>query len=163
MNGKIRIGLGEDLHRLKAGRELILGGTKIPYELGLDGHSDADCVLHALTDALLGSVSLPDIGTLFPDDDPKYKGADSAELLMKAYDMVIDKGYRLSNADLVIIAQKPKLAPHADAIRRNVSRLLDLPLDHVAFKATTEEKLGFTGALQGIKAVALVTALRHES
>ena len=156
MNGKIRIGLGEDLHRLKEGRELILGGVKIPYELGLDGHSDADCVLHALTDALLGSVSLPDIGALFPDDDPEYKGADSAELLRKAYAMVIGKGYRLSNADLVIIAQKPKLKEYVPMMKERIASILGTDPSDIGIKCNTQEGLGPIGEGLAIECLATV-------
>ena len=160
MNCDIRIGLGEDLHRLKEGRELILGGVKIPYELGLDGHSDADCVLHALTDALLGSVSLPDIGTLFPDDDPEYKGADSAELLRKAYTMVIGKGYRLSNADLVIIAQKPKLKEYVPMMKERIASILGTDLSDIGIKCKTQEGLGPIGEGLAIECLATVLVER---
>lgn len=156
MNGSIRIGLGEDLHRLKSGRELILGGVKIPYELGLDGHSDADCVLHALTDALLGSASLPDIGTLFPDDDPSWAGADSRELLRKAYAMVEGMGYRLVNADLVIIAQKPKLKEFVPEMKESIASILRADPSDIGIKCKTQEGLGPIGEGLAIECLATV-------
>lgn len=156
MNCEIRIGLGEDLHRLKEGRELILGGVKIPYELGLDGHSDADCVLHALTDALLGAASLPDIGTLFPDDDPMYCGADSKRLLEKAYGMVREKGYRLVNADLVIIAQKPKLKEFVPIMKESIASVLGARDSDIGIKCKTQEGLGPIGEGLAIECLATV-------
>lgn len=160
MNCDIRIGLGEDLHRLKEGRELILGGVKIPYELGLDGHSDADCVLHALTDALLGAASLPDIGTLFPDDDPIYCGVDSKRLLEKAYGMVREKGYRLVNADLVIIAQKPKLKEYVPMMKERVASILGIDPSDIGIKCKTQEGLGPIGEGLAIECLATVLVER---
>ena len=160
MNCDIRIGLGEDLHRLKEGRELILGGVKIPYELGLDGHSDADCVLHALTDALLGAASLPDIGTLFPDDDPIYCGADSKRLLEKAYGMVREKGCRLVNADLVIIAQKPKLKEYVPMMKERIASILGTDPSDIGIKCKTQEGLGPIGEGLAIECLATVLVER---
>ena len=156
-------GYGYDVHAYGGDRPLMLGGVSVGGEFLIRAHSDGDVLLHALMDAILGCFAGGDIGQLFPDNDPAFENISSSVLLDHVLTKAAEAGVRLVHADLTVIAQKPKLAPHADAIRRNVSRLLDLPLDHVAFKATTEEKLGFTGALQGIKAVALVTALRRES
>lgn len=141
----MRIGHGYDVHRLVEGRDLILGGVKIPYELGLLGHSDADVLLHAVSDALLGAAGLGDIGKHFPDTDPKYKGADSMKLLEIVGVKVADAGYRISNIDVTMIAQKPKLRPHIDAMERNIAVALNVDVSRVNVKATTEERLGFTG------------------
>lgn len=155
----MRIGHGYDVHRLVPGRDLILGGVKIPYELGLDGHSDADVLLHAVSDALLGAAGLGDIGRHFPDTDPKYKGADSLALLNIVGQKVAQKGYRVSNIDVTMIAQKPKLKDYISRMEENIASALGLDPERVNVKATTEEKLGFTGAGQGIAAhaVALLT------
>ena len=155
-------GYGYDVHAYGGNRPLMLGGVEIGGEYLIRAHSDGDVLLHALMDAVLGCFAGGDIGQLFPDNDPAFDNISSVVLLDQVLAKAAEAHVRLVHADLTVIAQKPKLAPRADAIRRNVARLLDLPLDHVAFKATTEEKLGFTGALQGIKAVALVTALRAE-
>lgn len=152
---KMRIGHGYDVHRLVEGRKLILGGVDIPYEKGLLGHSDADVLLHAVSDALLGAAALGDIGGHFPDTDPRYKGADSLELLRQVGLLLKQAGYTVSNIDATILCQAPKLAPHIPAMRQNIARVLDLPADAVSVKATTEEKLGFTGAGQGIAAHAV--------
>ncbi len=154
-------GYGYDVHAYGGNRPLVLGGVEIGGEYLIRAHSDGDVLLHALMDAVLGCFAGGDIGRLFPDNDPAFDNISSVVLLDHVLTKAAEAGVRLVHADLTVVAQKPKLAPRADAIRRNVARLLDLPLDHVAFKATTEEKLGFTGALQGIKAVALVTALRE--
>ena len=152
----IRIGHGYDVHRLVRGRRLVLGGVEIDYPLGLDGHSDADAALHALCDAILGALALGDIGAHFPDSDPEYKGIDSAKLL----DAVVEKahgcGYRVGNADLTVIAQAPKLAPYVPAMREKIARGLRCDISCVNVKATTEEKLGFTGSGEGIAAHAVV-------
>ncbi len=141
----MRIGHGYDVHKLVEGRDLILGGVKIDYEKGLLGHSDADVLLHAVSDALLGAAGLGDIGKHFPDTDPKYKGADSLELLRVVAGKVADAGYRVSNIDVTMIAQKPKLAPHIPKMRQNIAAAVGIGEDRVNVKATTEEKLGFTG------------------
>lgn len=151
----MRIGHGYDVHRLVEGRKLILGGVDIPYEKGLLGHSDADVLLHAVSDALLGAAALGDIGGHFPDTDPRYKGADSLELLRQVGLLLKQAGYTVGNIDATILCQAPKLAPHIPAMRQNIARVLDLPADAVSVKATTEEKLGFTGAGQGIAAHAV--------
>ena len=153
-------GYGYDVHAYGGNRPLMLGGVEIGGDYLVSAHSDGDVLLHALMDAILGCLAAGDIGHLFPDNDPKFDGISSVVLLDHVMSLAADAGLLLCHVDLTVIAQKPKLAPHADAIRRNVARLLDLPLEHVAFKATTEEKLGFTGELKGLKAVALVTALR---
>jgi len=151
----MRIGHGYDVHRLVEGRALILGGVNIPWEKGLLGHSDADVLTHAVIDALLGAAALPDIGRLFPDNDPHFEGADSIELLRQAYALVCEKGYRLGNLDATILAQRPKLAPHILQMREILAAALGTDLDRVNVKATTEEGLGFTGEGLGIAAHAV--------
>ena len=146
----MRIGHGYDVHMLVEGRDLILGGVKIEYELGLLGHSDADVLLHAVSDALLGAAGLGDIGKHFPDTDPQYKGADSLELLRIAAGKVKAAGYRISNIDVTMIAQKPKLAPHIPQMVLHIAGAVGIGADRVTVKATTEEKLGFTGAGLGM-------------
>jgi 2-C-methyl-D-erythritol 2,4-cyclodiphosphate synthase len=141
----MRIGHGYDVHRLVECRDLILGGVKIPYELGLLGHSDADVLLHAVSDALLGAAGLGDIGKHFPDTDPQYKGANSMRLLEIVGQKVSEAGYRVSNVDVTMIAQAPKLRPYIDTMERNVAAALNLDVSRVNVKATTEERLGFTG------------------
>ena len=141
----MRIGHGYDVHRLVEGRDLILGGVKIDFELGLLGHSDADVLLHAVSDALLGAAGLGDIGRHFPDTDPQYKGADSLKLLEEVARKVAAAGYRISNIDVTMIAQKPKLAPHIPQMVLNIAGAVGIAPDRVNVKATTEEKLGFTG------------------
>ena len=147
----MRIGHGYDVHRLVSGRDLILGGVKIPYELGLDGHSDADVLLHAVMDALLGAAALRDIGYHFPDTDPAYKGADSMELLKIVGQKIAAAGYRVGNIDVTMIAQKPKLKDYIPAMTENIARALNIPVGRVNVKATTEEKLGFTGSGEGMR------------
>lgn len=146
----MRIGHGYDVHRLVEGRDLIIGGVKIPHTLGLLGHSDADVLLHAVSDALLGAAGLGDIGKHFPDTDPRYKGADSLELLRIVGVKVADKGYRVSNIDVTMIAQKPKLRPYIEIMERNIAVALGIDPGRVNVKATTEEKLGFTGSEEGM-------------
>ena len=146
----MRIGHGYDVHRLVEGRDLILGGVKIPHKLGLDGHSDADVLLHAVSDALLGAAGLGDIGRHFPDTDPQYKGADSLKLLEIVGSKVRDAGYRISNIDVTMIAQKPKLKDHVSQMQENIARVLMLDVSRVNVKATTEERLGFTGREEGL-------------
>ena len=141
----MRIGHGYDVHRLVEGRDLILGGVKIEYELGLLGHSDADVLLHAVSDALLGAAGLRDIGYHFPDTDPAYKGTDSLKLLQIVGEKVAAAGYRVSNIDVTMIAQKPKLKEHIPQMMENIARAVGISVDRVNVKATTEEKLGFTG------------------
>lgn len=154
----MRIGEGYDVHRLTDGRRLILGGVDIPYEKGLDGHSDADVLAHAIADALLGAAALGDIGKLFPDNDPKYLGADSLVLLSEVVKRVGERGYSIVNIDSTVIAQAPKLAPYIDRMRANLAASMGIPVDLVSVKATTEEHLGFTGRGEGIaaKAVCLI-------
>ena len=147
----MRIGHGYDVHRLVEGRPLILGGVTIPYEKGLLGHSDADVLLHAVSDALLGAAGLGDIGKHFPDTDPQYKGADSMELLRVVVSRVKEKGYRISNIDVTMIAQKPKLRPHIEAMELNIASAVGIEPDRVNVKATTEEQLGFTGTGEGMR------------
>ena len=151
----MRIGHGYDVHRLVTGRKLILGGVEIPYEKGLDGHSDADVLVHALMDALLGAAALGDIGKLFPDADPAFAGIDSLLLLDRVWAAVEAKGYRISNVDMTILAQAPKLSPHIPAMRERLAKRLGLEPDQVNVKATTEEHLGFTGRGEGISAHAV--------
>lgn len=151
----MRIGHGYDVHKLVGGRDLILGGVNIPHHLGLLGHSDADVLLHAISDALLGALALGDIGKHFPDTDDEYKGADSLELLACVYVLVKEKGYEVCNIDATILAQAPKLAPFIPQMRLNIARALEIELDAVSIKATTEEKLGFTGEEKGIAAHAV--------
>ena len=141
----MRIGHGYDVHKLVPGRDLILGGVKIDYELGLLGHSDADVLLHAVSDALLGAAGLRDIGYHFPDTDPKYKGADSRVLLREVWEKVTAAGYRISNVDVTMIAQRPKLKPHIEQMMANIASDLQIDVSRVNVKATTEEHLGFTG------------------
>lgn len=147
-----RIGHGYDVHKLVKDRPLILGGVKIPFELGLLGHSDADVLLHAVMDSLLGAAALGDIGKFFPDTDDKYSGADSCELLKKVVDLLREKGYMIENIDTTVIVQKPKLAPYLSEMRKNIASCCGISVDQVSVKATTEEGLGFTGSLQGIAA-----------
>ncbi len=151
----MRIGHGYDVHRLVEGRDLILGGVKIEHETGLLGHSDADVLLHAISDALLGAAALGDIGKLFPDNDPKYKGADSLLLLRKVGVHLFSAGYKIVNIDATVIAQAPKLSPHIRDMRVNIARALDLDISDVSVKATTEEGLGFSGEKKGIAAHAV--------
>ena len=151
----MRIGQGYDVHKLVSGRKLIIGGVDIPHNLGLLGHSDADVLLHAISDAILGAAALGDIGKHFPDTDEKYKGADSLVLLKEVGELVRQKGYNIINVDSTVIAQKPKLLPYIDTMRENIAKALNIPLDCVSVKATTEEKLGFTGSGEGISAHAV--------
>ncbi len=152
----IRVGQGYDVHRFKDGGDVILGGVKIPYEQGLEAHSDGDVVLHALCDALLGAAALGDIGKHFPDTDPEFKGADSRVLLRHVYAIVQEKGYKLVNADITIIAQAPKMSPHTAAMCRNIAEDLKVDVDCINVKATTTEKLGFEGRKEGIAVQAIV-------
>lgn len=151
----MRVGIGYDVHRLVEGRKLILGGVEIPHTLGLLGHSDADVLLHAIMDALLGAAALGDIGQHFPDTDPVYEGADSLQLLAHVGELLNQNGYAIENIDATVIAQKPKLAPHIAKMRENIARTLHLELSQVNVKATTEERLGFTGREEGISSQAI--------
>ena len=151
----MRIGNGYDVHRFAENRDLFLGGVKIPYELGLLGHSDADVLLHAIMDALLGAAALGDIGKLFPDTDERFKGADSLLLLKEVCVMLGAKGYKIVNIDSIVIAQKPKLAPYIEQMRKNIADACKIDISQVSVKATTEEKLGFTGRLEGISSHAV--------
>ena len=146
----MRIGHGYDVHRLVEGRALILGGVRIPYEKGLDGHSDADVLLHAVSDALLGAAALGDIGQHFPDTDPAFKGADSLVLLSNVFEKITAKGYKISNIDVTMIAQRPKLRPYISQMEENIARVLNISKDQINIKATTEEHLGFTGEGSGM-------------
>ncbi len=154
----MRIGTGYDVHKLVPDRKLILGGVTIPYELGLLGHSDADVITHAIMDALLGAAALGDIGQHFPDNDPKYEGADSISLLKEVGNILAKEGYQVGNIDSTIIAQKPKLMSYLPEMRKNVADALGIDISQVSIKATTEERLGFTGRGEGIssQAVALL-------
>ena len=152
----MRVGLGYDVHRLVEGRDLILGGVKIPYEKGLLGHSDADVLLHALTDALLGAAALGDIGRHFPDTEEQYRGISSLVLLEKAYALVKEKGYRLGNADMVLLLQRPKVKDFIPKMEENIARCLSCEINRISVKATTEEGLGFTGRGEGVAAKAIV-------
>lgn len=146
----MRIGLGYDVHKLVTDRKLILGGVEIPYEYGLLGHSDADVLLHAIMDSLLGASALGDIGKHFPDTDPKYKGISSIALLKEVGKLLYENGYKISNIDSTIIAQKPKMAPHIQLMRKNIANALNIDIDQINVKATTEEGLGFTGEGLGV-------------
>ena len=152
----IRVGMGFDVHRLVEGRDLWLGGVKIPHSLGLLGHSDADVLIHALCDALLGAANLRDIGFHFPDTNPKYKGIDSKLLLVEVMKLVEQKGYEFGNADITVCAEQPKINPHIPAMQTELARCLDCDPDCISIKATTTEKLGYTGREEGIAAYATV-------
>ncbi len=154
----IRVGLGYDVHKLVEGRKLILGGVDIPFEKGLLGHSDADVLLHAITDALFGAAALGDIGSHFPDTDPRYKGADSLKLLEACGRELCEHGWKIGNIDAVVIAQRPKLLPHVLQMRENIARALDIAVDQISVKGKTEEGLGFTGSGEGmaVHAVCLI-------
>ncbi len=158
-----RIGQGYDVHRLTEGRKLIVGGVDIPYEKGLLGHSDADVLLHAISDALLGAAALGDIGCLFPDNDEKFKDADSLLLLKEVVRVLDENGYGIVNIDSTIIAQQPKMKPHIPQMRNNIASACGISADFVSVKATTEEGMGFTGAGEGISAQAVCLIKRTES
>ena len=152
----MRIGTGFDVHALVAGRKLVIGGVEIPFDRGLDGHSDADVLLHAIADAILGALALGDLGAHFPDTDPRWMGADSRALLRHVAGLMVERGFQVGNVDATVIAQAPKLAPHVPAMRRHLSADLGCTLDAVSIKATTTERLGFTGRGEGIAAMASV-------
>ncbi|GLI57656.1 2-C-methyl-D-erythritol 2,4-cyclodiphosphate synthase [Propionigenium maris DSM 9537] len=151
-----RIGNGYDVHKLVEGRKLILGGVEVPHTMGLLGHSDADVLVHAIMDAMLGALALGDIGQHFPDTDPEYSGADSMKLLAHVVELIESKGYRVCNLDSQIVAQRPKLKPYIESMRTNIAKTLGVEVDRISVKATTEEKLGFTGTEEGMKAYAVV-------
>lgn len=151
----IRIGHGYDVHKLVEGRKLIIGGVEIEHDKGLLGHSDADVLLHAISDSLLGAAAKGDIGCLFPDNDEKYKGADSLVLLSEVVKVITSEGYKINNIDATLIAQKPKMRPYIDEMRNNIASACGIPSEFVSVKATTEEKLGFTGREEGISAHAV--------
>lgn len=151
----IRIGHGYDVHRLTEGRKLILGGVEIPYEKGLLGHSDADVLVHAVMDSMLGALALGDIGRLFPDSDPEYEGADSIVLLKKMSEIIGEKGFCVGNIDSTVVCQSPKLAPHTEKMRENIAAAVGCEISCIGVKATTEERLGFTGSGEGIAAHAV--------
>ncbi len=153
----LRIGNGYDVHKLTQGRKLILGGVEIEHSLGLLGHSDADVLTHAIMDALIGAAALGDIGKLFPDTDEKYKGADSIELLKEVVKLIGKKGYAVNNIDSIIVAQKPKISPHIEKMRKIIADACKIDVSQVSVKATTEEKLGFTGREEGISSHAVCT------
>lgn len=158
----MRIGMGYDVHKLTEGRDLILGGVKIPWEKGLLGHSDADVLIHAVMDALLGAAALGDIGKHFPDTDPAYKGISSVVLLKHVSALLDTHGYAVGNIDATIIAQRPKMAPYIEAMRENIAQALGISVDQLNIKATTEEGLGFTGSGEGISAEAICLLLEKD-
>ena len=156
MNGKIRIGYSRDTHILVEGRDLFLGGIKIPFEKGLLGHSDADVLLHAIAEAILGALALGDLGTHFPDNDPKYKGIDSKILLKEVVQMMKNKGYKIGNVDTMLILELPKMKPHILEIRESIAGLLETSVDNISVKATTNEKMGYLGENKAIETNAVV-------
>jgi 2-C-methyl-D-erythritol 2,4-cyclodiphosphate synthase len=156
----LRTGIGFDVHAFTEGRKLILGGIEIKHDKGLAGHSDADALLHAITDALFGSLSLGDIGTHFPDDDPRYKNADSTVFLKKANELVRNRGFFVNNIDVVIMLQQPKISPYAQKMKDKIAKILDVGSERISIKATTTEKLGFVGREEGISVMAVVTVVR---
>lgn len=156
MNGKIRIGYSRDTHILVEGRDLFLGGIKIPFEKGLLGHSDADVLLHAIAEAILGALALGDLGTHFPDNDPKYKGIDSKILLKEVVQMMKNKGYKIGNVDTMLILELPKMKPHILEIRESIAGLLETSIDNISVKATTNEKMGYLGENKAIETNAVV-------
>lgn len=156
----MRIGHGYDVHKVVEGRKMIIGGVDIPYDKGLLGHSDADVLLHAVSDAILGAIAEGDIGKHFPDTDPAYKGADSMKLLAHVVRLMGERGYCLGNLDATIIAQQPKMAPHIQQMRQNLARVMNAAIDQINVKATTEEGLGFTGSEEGISTHAVVLLVK---
>ncbi|MCE7876414.1 MAG: 2-C-methyl-D-erythritol 2,4-cyclodiphosphate synthase [Betaproteobacteria bacterium PRO3] len=158
----MRIGTGFDVHALVPGLRLVLGGVTIPFDKGLDGHSDADVLVHAIGDALLGALALGDLGRHFPDSDPRFKGADSRALLRHIVALMRERGFRVGNVDATVVAQAPRLAPHVEAMRANLAADLGCAADDVGVKATTTERLGFTGRGEGIAAMASVIVVRDE-
>ena len=163
MKAPFRIGYGYDVHQFADERKLFLGGLEIPHDKGLKGHSDADALLHSITDALLGAVALGDIGTHFPDTDSQYKGIESKILLQKSYSMVVERGYKISNIDATVVAENPKLNPFIKEIRESIAGILQLTVDQVSVKATTSEKMGFVGEEKGVKVYAVVLVYKDEN
>ena len=159
----MRVGLGYDVHKLVEGRKLIIGGVNIEHEKGLLGHSDADVLIHAVMDSILGALALGDIGKHFPDTDEKYKGANSIKLLEFVHNLIADKGYSIGNIDCTIIAQSPKMAPHIKNMRENIAKALNTSIDNINVKATTEEGLGFTGAKEGIAAQSICLLVKVDN
>ena len=158
----IRIGNGYDVHRMVEGRKLILGGVEVPHSMGLDGHSDADVLVHALCDALLGAISVGDIGAYFPDTNPEWKGISSLLLLKEVMRMCREKGFEIANVDTVIVAQKPKLASHLPEMKKNIVSVMNIKTDQINIKATTTEKLGFAGREEGIAAYAVALLVKND-
>jgi 2-C-methyl-D-erythritol 2,4-cyclodiphosphate synthase len=156
----LRTGIGFDVHAFAEGRKLILGGIEIKHDKGLAGHSDADALLHAVTDALFGSLSLGDIGTHFPDDDPRYKNADSTVFLKKANELVRNRGFFVNNIDIVVMLQQPRIAPYVQKMKDKISKILDVGSERISIKATTTEKLGFVGREEGISVMAVATVVK---
>jgi 2-C-methyl-D-erythritol 2,4-cyclodiphosphate synthase len=156
----IRVGYGYDVHQFAEGRRLILGGIEIPWHMGLLGHSDADVLLHAINDALLGALALGDIGTHFPDTDPVWKGADSTKLLEFSFGMIKERGYRVQNLDATVVAENPKLKPYIHQMQQRIGKLLDIETDRVSIKATTSERMGFIGRNEGIAAMAVILLVK---
>lgn len=156
----LRTGIGFDVHAFAKDRKLILGGIEIKHDKGLTGHSDADALLHAITDALLGSLSIGDIGTHFPDDDPRFKNADSTVFLKKAHELIRNRGFFVNNIDVVIMLQQPKISPYVQKMKDKISKILDIGSERISIKATTTEKLGFVGREEGISVMAVVTVVR---
>lgn len=163
MSTSFKIGFGYDVHQFADDRKLFLGGIEIPHTKGLKGHSDADALLHSITDALLGALALGDIGTHFPDSDSQYKGIASKILLNKTYEMVLEKGYKIANIDATVVAENPKLNPHIKEIRESISQILNLSHEQVSVKATTSEKMGFVGEEKGVKVYAVVLIYKDEN
>lgn len=159
----MRVGLGYDVHKLVEGRKLIIGGVNVPHETGLLGHSDADVLVHAVMDSILGALALGDIGKHFPDTDERYKGADSIKLLEFVYNLIREKGYVIGNIDCTIIAQSPKMAPHIPDMRANIARCLNTNIENINVKATTEEGLGFTGTKQGISSQSICLLVKVDN
>lgn len=159
----MRVGLGYDVHKLVEKRKLIIGGVDIPHEKGLLGHSDADVLVHAVMDSILGALALGDIGKHFPDTDERYKGADSIKLLQFVYNLIKERGYKIGNIDCTIIAQSPKMSPHIYSMRENMAKALSTDIENINVKATTEEGLGFTGSKQGIAAQSICTLVKVDN
>lgn len=159
----MRVGLGYDVHKLVEGRKLIIGGVNVPHETGLLGHSDADVLVHAVMDSILGALALGDIGKHFPDTDERYKGADSIKLLEFVYNLIREKRYVIGNIDCTIIAQSPKMAPHIPDMRANIARALNTNIENINVKATTEEGLGFTGTKQGISSQSICLLVKVDN
>jgi 2-C-methyl-D-erythritol 2,4-cyclodiphosphate synthase len=163
LNTPFKIGFGYDVHQFADDRKLFLGGIEIPHTKGLKGHSDADALLHSITDALLGALALGDIGTHFPNSDSQYKGIASKILLNKTYERVLEKGYKIANIDATVVAENPKLNPHIKEIRESISQILNLSHEQVSVKATTSEKMGFVGEEKGVKVYAVVLIYKDEN